>query len=493
MAEEKKRAPRRIATHTARRTAAPAGPATPAAAQAAGGGVAAPPRPAVHTGAHAGAHTATRRKARPAPKTDGPSWGRRLVWGLRLLLGAVAVLPLFAFMVWFNYTVDCSGLFHGDVYTREIAAMLLDGQNVDGYESMDERSLTRLLIEQMDQVPGTVALGSSRVMQMTRQVAGTEDFYNFGMTGGDFFDLLGTWYLFEEKGGLPQDVILCIDPWLLNGSGAGDTYRSDKNLYAQMLTECLGEPHEYTEADKTDLWQALVSPSYFQGNWKYWRTERRTQQMPQAVAGEAYENATTEVKNSDGSVHYTVAMRTQTEEQTAQYALDMAGTYAWCDDYTEPDPERVRLLKKYIAYMQDKGVRVYILLTPLHPVMYEYALTYPADNLGFLRSELAVRQLAADCGVPVYGSYDPHILDGVNNLDFYDGVHCTSECLEKFWPGIETARANLEAGVDPATALLDTVDNDIYAQLALRCGPDAAEQYRAELPLSVTAAAAAGA
>lgn len=408
---------------------------------------------------------------------------QHLVWAVRLVLAVVAIAPLFLFMVWFNYTVDCSGLFHGDVYTREIAAMLLDGQNVLGYESMDERSLSRLVVEQMETVPQTVALGSSRVMQMTRAVAGTEDFFNFGMTGGDFYDLLGTWYLFEQKGQLPAEVILCIDPWLFNGSGAADTERSDRNLYAQMLAECLGEPAEFVSEDKHALWEALISPSYFQGNVRYYRVDRQTQKRPRAVPA-GYEDAASEVKNCDGSVGYTLSMHQQTPQQTEAYALEMASTFAWCDAYDEPDPERLRLFRKFLSYLQQKEVQVYFLLPPLHPTMYEYALTYPEDHLGFLRSEGVIRQLAAEYGIPVYGSYNPHILTGVDaSTDFYDGVHCTSECLQKFWPGIETARAELAAGVDPSTRLQLPLDDDLYAQLQLRCGPEVAEAMRAELPL----------
>jgi hypothetical protein len=416
---------------------------------------------------------------------------QHLGWGARLLLAAAAMCPILAFMVWFNYTVDCSGLFHGDVYTREIAAMLLEGQNVDGYESMDERSLTKLTIEQMETVPNTVAIGSSRVMQMTCSVAGTQSFYNFGMTGGDFYDMLGTFELFEEKGSLPENVILCVDPWLLNGTGSGDTARSDRNLYNQFLSERLGESAEYTETDENALWKALISPSYFQGNWKYFLHDRKTRQMPKAVSGADYDNSATEIKNCDGSVHYTVSMLNQTPEQTAQYALDMAGTYAWCDGFTEPDAERVRLLKAYISYMQSKGIHVYILLTPMHPIMYEYALTYPDDNLGFLRSEDAIRQIAAETGVPLYGSYNPHILPGIDaNTDFFDGVHCTSACLQKFWPGIEAAQENEANGIDPSASLTNTVDDDMYNELALRCGPDKAEELKALLPLNVTLLAA---
>ena len=427
------------------------------------------------------------RRAMPVlPPQKSASLGRRAVWGLRLLLGAAAAVPVLAFMVWFNYTVDCSGLFHGDVYTREAAAMLLEGKNVDNYASMDERELSKLIVGQMEKTPDTVTLGSSRALQLTAEAAGTDDYFNFGMTAGDFYDLLGTMYLFVEKGDLPKNMILCIDPWLLNATGTADTYRSDKNLYNTFLSVCLGENVTYTQENKDDLWKALISPSYFQGNWHYYVHESRTSSKPQSVTGSAYDNNTTEIKCSDGSVHYTLAMRSRTAEDAEAEAVTMTGTLAWCDGYTQPDAERMRLLEKAIEYMQQKGVNVYIVLTPLHPFMYEYALTYPADNLGLLRSEDAVRSVAAACDTPVYGSYDPHILSGVTKDDFYDGVHCTAACIEKIWPGITQAQANRAAGIDPADSLSMTVDDDIYTQLQLRCGPDVAEQMRTLLPLTVT-------
>ena len=41
------------------------------------------------------------------------------------------------------------------------------------------------------------------------------------------------------------------------------------------------------------------------------------------------------------------------------------------------------------------------------------------------------------------------ILDGIKESDFYDGVHCTSEALEKFFPGIWQALEEAYKGITP--------------------------------------------
>ena len=44
--------------------------------------------------------------------------GSRLLSAVRLAVGAALLAPLPLLMVWYNYTVDCSGFFQGDAYLR---------------------------------------------------------------------------------------------------------------------------------------------------------------------------------------------------------------------------------------------------------------------------------------------------------------------------------------------------------------------------------------
>lgn len=63
--------------------------------------------------------------------------------------------------------------------------------------------------------PETIALGSSRILQLTREMVGTS-FYNSGTSGGDFNDVLSVFSLYDKAGKLPKNVIIGLDPWLFN-------------------------------------------------------------------------------------------------------------------------------------------------------------------------------------------------------------------------------------------------------------------------------------
>ena len=121
----------------------------------------------------------------------------RLFSGIRLLLGALAFLPIVFYVIWVNYTVDCSGTFQGDQYLREVANMLLSGQDVVGYEQLNERQrdVMELIVNQMETAPDTIVLGSSRIMQMNTEIAQTESLFNCALTGAD----LSLIHIFFEK------------------------------------------------------------------------------------------------------------------------------------------------------------------------------------------------------------------------------------------------------------------------------------------------------
>ena len=71
------------------------------------------------------------------------------------------------------------------------------------------------------------------------------------------------------------------------------------------------------------------------------------------------------------------------------------------------------------------------LLTPYPPIVYEYCEANADSYGGFLDTEPTIRKLAEKYDIPVYGSYDPSAAEGITEADFYDGLHCTGEAIEK--------------------------------------------------------------
>ena len=118
---------------------------------------------------------------------------KKLFWAGRLAIGAAAFVPLFLFMVLFNFKVDCQGYFQGDQELRDVVELMLNGHDVVGAERLNnsQRKIIKTFVHNMENVPATIALGSSRVMMISSEMLGTDSFYNCAITGADMYDLIG--------------------------------------------------------------------------------------------------------------------------------------------------------------------------------------------------------------------------------------------------------------------------------------------------------------
>ena len=297
--------------------------------------------------------------------------GSRLLSALRLALGALLFTPVFALLVAVNYGVDCQGYFLGDTYLREIATMLFEGKNVVGFNQLNGRELEVLevIVANMNEetTPETIALGSSRILQLTREMVGTS-FYNSGTSGGDFNDVLSVFSLYDKAGKLPKNVIIGLDPWLFN-TDVDANGSNDPSLYAEFLTEKLGVPTEYEKKDLSKTWKNLFDLTYFQGNIEYMLKGSNKSGAAQTVDDSALYQQDTEVKCSDGSLVYDREFRGWKQDAVDHAALEVANNGMFrLDYYTEPDAQRLAIFEKWLQYMQEKGINVIILLSPYTPL-----------------------------------------------------------------------------------------------------------------------------
>lgn len=409
------------------------------------------------------------------------------------------LVPLVSLMVYVNYTVDCSGLYQGDLTNRTVVELLLDGENVSNFSQMDQRTVMELYIQLVpdEQVPETVAFGSSRVMQLTAGMTGTA-FYNCGVTGGDYRDVMNAFYLWEKYGKLPDRVVLGIDPWLFR-SDALDR-RSNAALYEEMLSVALGYTTSYevpqpsrlyrlgdaavqkvtkgqttltTLNVTTDTIAALFEPAYFQGNVLHYRktrdagtavTEDGEPVLYHAVSAAEMAANTDEIKCADGTVWYSREFREASDEAVLLAALAQAGTFLYMEGYTALETEQCALFEQFIDYMQSCGVEIVFFLAPYHPFVYEYVTLYNYDDhAGFFAVEPYVRAYAAQMGIPVVGSYDPSQL-GLTETDFFDGLHVKSEGIAKYFGGFAADGSILPGSEYDGVALCSLDAEDTAAQ-----------------------------
>ena len=380
--------------------------------------------------------------------------GSRLLSLVRIVASAAALAIVPALVIYLNYSIDCSGYFQGDLELREVSNMVLAGEDLVGYELLNEkqRYIMKIIANNMDPLPKTIALGSSRILQLNTDILRVNEgeFFNCALTGGDAADAMGTFYLFDREDRLPETVIIGFDPWLLR-TDARDK-RSDQALFAEFANTKLGYNMEYEKADTSEKWKALYSPAYFQNNTSFLTRSETGVAKPQVVQGDLY-NQTTEVKCGDGSILYDVAFRTRPQDQRNFDAMSICGAFLHMEDYLALDQAGLEMFDRFVAYMQSRGVNVVFMLTPYHPIVYDFATENATRYGGFLETEPAIRAMAQKYNITVYGSYNPHAIEGVAETDFYDGLHCTGGAIEKLLWGVGTP---VQGEVDNVLAEDDT-------------------------------------
>ena len=420
-------------------------------------------------------------------------------------------------MVWFSYNVDRSGLFQGDLAPREVANLLLESKDVTNFEQMDERQVVRLYIQNLTEetTPEVIGLGSSRVLQFTRDIIGSDRFFNLGVTGADVWDVMTTFYLMDKEGRLPKTVVWSVDPWVLYGGENSLDSRADADLYKEFLQEILHIDTGYQEPDKVELWKALAEPAYFQGNVDYYLQSRNGQALDdsgnaipfQEVTGDPYDQPTA-IKRGDGSILYSASYRGRDAAEISADAMLQLGTFdsLHMEGFTQLDETRCKAVMAFIQYLRSRDVNVILVLSPFYPTLYQELFnqyTYSGQHSGFFQVESWLRSYAASENIPLIGSYDPCTLidleaslanwdklageAGTSTQEFlradqyaearqqatvylnpwpdysayYDGVHCTGELLHAFFPSVDRILqlASNDLLPDPTEILVRTVEN----------------------------------
>lgn len=421
--------------------------------------------------ARSGAVTAPSRPARAPRPTRKPKrrrnpliWIllgllRRLYFAIKISFRFVLLVPILIFMVAFSYQVDRSGLFQGDLAPRRIVDLMLEGYDVTNFEQMDERQVVQLFAQDVPETPQVIAVGSSRILQFNREIIGTDSFFNMGVTGADVRDNMTSYYKMVSYGKAPQVLVWSVDPWVFYGNENAFDSRADADLYNEFLTKVLGVETDYEEPDKVALWKALAEPAYFQGNVDYYIKNRGQTTVTDddgntiefnPVEGDPYDQPTT-IKRSDGSVLYDVAFRSQTQDQILSQAAAACETFnsVHMEGFNALDATQVQAFQSFIDYAHNQGTTVILVLSPWHPYLYNYLVNEPEKHSGFFQVEPWLRQYCHDNNIPLYGSYDPTCIAGLEEMDFFDGLHCKDTGIAKFFPGVPQVLADLEAGTLP--------------------------------------------
>ncbi len=345
----------------------------------------------------------------------------------RFIVNVLLALVPVALMAGVNYTRDPGGLFGGGLEAR-IATVLASGHAVRDPGDYNPRIVNRDLIRLVPRAPDVIVLGSSRAMHIRASAFPGRTMRNeavFSATVEDFEATLG---MHDAADAWPREMVLALDPWLLNEFHGLTGWRSVTAEYEYMSRRLGIDPSRGLPAmpPALDRYLALLSPAYFQ---VALRTRPDAGRPHRAVPAPDTEIDEVTLR-SDSSRLGARAEREMSRADIERAALrDATPPLQGFEHFSRLAPKPERELELLTRFLLGHGVRVTYVLLPYHPLMKRVFDSNPAYGM-VAQAEQRFRAIARRLGVPIFGDYDSAAC-GCSELDFSDGMHPDARCSQR--------------------------------------------------------------
>lgn len=350
----------------------------------------------------------------------------------QLLKGALCFLPFALAIILINVYADPANVLRTG-YENEVATIMASGQNASNVNNMDDRLFMEVYVTMRTQPVDTLVLGSSHAMQTTAQLTGDPNTFAAGVTGADLRDCISIYRMFLEEGFTPKRVILTTDFWFLSegvveGRALQDGYREfcKENDFTPIESGAMNPVQKQIEK----LVQAISIP-YFQSSLEF--LEKGMHKTRSLIPTTDF-YTTTDMRRADGTISYNEGLRIVTAESTKDRAINyIVSKPLNAQQFNGVSP---RLRQQYETFLDEllaSGVEVAIAIPPFHPDYYAHMKVQTDNYVDILATEDVVREIAAERGIKVFGSYDPAVCN-LEATDFYDGVHCSDTAMYQFYP-----------------------------------------------------------
>lgn len=343
---------------------------------------------------------------------------------IRVIKKIFVFSPILAIVASVNIYVDPACIYKNKSYEEGMARILANNRNVGGFGNCDERLLQQYLIEK-NVSPEIIVLGSSRAMEIGRNVFPDKNILNNSVSGGQLLDYVGIYSVYKKNHRSPKMVLIEASPWLFNSNG-DSRWESIKNDVVPMLKEIGDYPKKIRTSIVSDKLLNVLSPSYFLASLK----------KPQEKLTVKYFETTEleldafSVRRADGTIAYDKKTRKKTVVDAGKEAVEYATTkdvYA-LGGSPRIDKGLVKFTEAFVKKLQNDGTEVVFFIPPYHPKAFQ-RLAAREDTKIVTMADGEVRKLAEKLGVKVFGASDPGE-SGLGELDFYDGMHSKAAALK---------------------------------------------------------------
>jgi hypothetical protein len=341
---------------------------------------------------------------------------------------AIGLLVLLAATNWFLNPLT----FSADA-KREVAQAFEAGRNfaIDD-PNIDFRGLRREHLRIMRSKPDVVIFAGSRFEVASARTFPGQRFYNTFGHNDYFEDLLAVTELLEQTGKLPRTLVVSVRHLTFRpiAQRQTDEWRMWEPEYRRMAEKLGIEVPSRRDTFPLNHHLSLFSVEYLRNGLAHLRGGGTLPYGPTTRTSDAVRD----ILHPDGSLTFSAkhiggftaeSARAESREQAARLAKRKA---------TVPTAQDAQALDKLLRYLQARGVRPVIAVTPHHPAFWDAVAN---ENYGrtLTQLEAAARGIAERAQVPFVGSFNPAAA-GCTEANFRDYIHLDEACLKAIFDKI---------------------------------------------------------
>ncbi len=316
-----------------------------------------------------------------------------------------------------NYFIDPGSIFFNKNSYKKISFGILSNKYVTYSGDFNERLLQKEIIENKDSLPEIIVLGSSRIMQIDKSSVNNSSFFNNGVSGCTIEDLAAILNLYQKKFNcIPKNIILGLDPWILNSNSGEVRYKSIQKNYMSFFE------YQYKNESTIDYFKfyQLFSGSYLLSSLK-----SLIKFQSKIIISDNKINGLS-LRLPDGSIQYPDSYYYPTEdEKTKLINNNLRGPIYAIENFNYINRKKLYELNKLFLFLKKNNCNVKIYLSPYHPKAYSI-ISKNRKYENVIKSEVIFNKLAQNFNFEIYGSFNPDNLV-LNNNDFLDAMHIRKE------------------------------------------------------------------
>jgi hypothetical protein len=358
--------------------------------------------------------------------TPGVRSGR---FGRKVALFVVIIVAGLVLVGAGNYALDPFTYSRGAM--TEMAAAFVSGRNYAVLDpNVDLRAIHREHVRLMRASPDIVIVGGSRWQEAAAALVPDRKLFDAFVHNDYYEDLLATTELLRRYDRMPKTLMLSIrfvsfQPNEVRESSQWKEYGPEYRAMARTLG--LADPGWLATAP-FEKWTDLLSVD----GAKVKLQERIKAPTPPGPI-DGLSDPSRDIYAADGSLHFSDEHnRHDTPEFARSNAQDTAA--AERNRRLPVAPDKVEGLKKLIAYLKPRGVRVILAQTPFQPLYFDGIAHYPRGE-DLRHVDAVVHQIGDELGVEVAGSLDAKAV-GCGEDEFRDFNHPRPTCLRKLFQSI---------------------------------------------------------